>query len=305
MNFGESLHIWRMRWKLTIVLLVLALAGTVAAFRAAPRSYQSQASVVLLASRSAARLTGGNPYLSFSPSLNLTADALSRELMAPATSLSLAARGFVDSYAVALPTSTTTTTGSVLLVTVAGSRPAAVQSMLAAVTRQIRVELQRLQIGVKPKDRIRAATLSFSPQATLSVSKTIRPLVAVLAVGLLLSLGIPVVVDGRISRRRQAKAAAAGRGPEPDLAPDSAAAARPAAGPAGALAATGQLPADLLPQSRNGAVHGKSSGRPGQSAGRARRQGTGSGQPPGRPGQPGMRAGQPPELPGRSAAPRW
>jgi hypothetical protein len=262
MNFGESFHIWRTRWKLTFVLLVLALAGAGVALRAGPRSYQSESSVVLLASRSAARLNGGNPYLSFSPSLSLTADAVSRELMAPGTIQSLAAMGFAGSYTVTLPTSTTPTTGSVLLVTVTASQPAAAQGTLNAVTRQIRIKLLQLQGAVKRRNQVRAATLSYSPQATLNVGAAVRPVVAVLALGLLLALGLPIVADGRVARRRLMKSAA--------LAPETGSghAVQPAGRPASTptMAEAGQQQPDYLARSRNGALHSQPPGRARQSA---------------------------------------
>ncbi len=246
MNFGESLHIWRKRWKLTVALLVLASAGAAAAFNEAPRSYQSGSSVVLLASRFAAKQNGGNPYLSFSPSLNLTADALSRELMAPGTIQDLAAKGFADSYTVALAPYTTTTTGSVLLVTVTGSNPARAEQALYAVTAEIDGKLAQLQNGVRPRDRIRAKTLSFSPQAKISISKTARPLIAAVALGLLFAFGIPIVVDGQITRRRLRKRAEI----LPEAQPDQAVS--PARSLVRSPAGARKRPLRRLPRSREG-----------------------------------------------------
>src|SRR5580658_3609182 len=121
MDLRQAVHIWRARWILTSVLLILALAGAAEAGAKVPRYYQSTSSVVLLASPAASTQNGGNPFLSFSPSLTLTADAVSRELMSPGTASQLAAQGFTASYTVALPSYTTSTTGSVLLVTVTGA----------------------------------------------------------------------------------------------------------------------------------------------------------------------------------------
>src|SRR6266487_641833 len=199
---SAAIHVWRRRRGLTATLLVLAFASIVAALAGLPRTYQSQASVVLLASRSAARLTGGNPYLSFSPSLTLTADALSRELMAPATVQSLAARGFANPYTVTLPANATTTTGSVLAVSVTGTDTAAVQSTLRAVTTEISSVLARIQGTVRPQDAIRVMTLSVTPRATLDVSLTARPIVVVAVLGLLVAFGVPVIADGWLARRR-------------------------------------------------------------------------------------------------------
>ena len=202
MDLRQAVRIWRARWILTSVLLILAMVGAAEAAAKMPRYYQSASSVVLLASRAASNQNGGNPFLSFSPSLTLTADAVSRELMAPGTVRQLAAKGFTASYTVALPTYTTPTTGSVLMVTVTGPDAAGVQRTLQAVTAQIGTQLAQLQHGVPVRGQVRADTLSFPPQATLSISQTARPLVVVGALLLVICLGTPIVVDGLVTRRQ-------------------------------------------------------------------------------------------------------
>lgn len=202
MDLRQAVRIWRARWIFTSVLVILAVVGAAEASAKMPRYYQSASSVVLLASHAASKQNGGNPFLSFGPSLTLTADAVSRELTAPATVSRLAARGFTASYTVAVPPVTTFTTGSVLLVTVAGTDAAGVQSTLTAVTAQISTQLAQLQRSVQAPSRIRADTLSFTPQPTLSISQTARPLVVVGALLLVICFGIPIVVDGLITRRR-------------------------------------------------------------------------------------------------------
>jgi len=202
MDLRQAVHIWRARWRLTSVLLILALVGAAGAGAETPRYYQSTSSVVLLASPAASTPNGGNPFLSFSPSLTLTADAVSRELMSPGTVGQLAARGFTAPYTVVLPSYTTSTTGSVLLVTVTGSDAAGVQRTLEAVTARIGTQLAQLQQGVPAHGQVHADTLSFTPQAMLSISQTARPLVVVGVLLLVLSLGTPIVVDGLVTRRR-------------------------------------------------------------------------------------------------------
>jgi hypothetical protein len=215
MDLRQAVRIWRTRWILTSVLLILAMAGAAGAAAKMPRYYQSASSVVLLASPAASRQNGGNPFLSFSPSLTLTADAVSRELMAPGTVGQLAARGFTASYTVALPPYTTSTTGSVLLVTVTGTDATGVESTLEAVTAQIGTQLALLQHGIPARRRVHADTLSFAPQATLSISQTARPLVVVVALLLVIGLGIPVVVDGLVTRRQLRERPAAPDYPAP------------------------------------------------------------------------------------------
>ncbi len=202
MDLRQAIRIWRARWILTSVLLILALVGAAEATAKMPRYYQSASSVVLLASRAASVQNGGNPFLSFSPSLTLTADAVSRELMAPQTAGHLAAQGFTASYTVALPPYTTSTTGSVLLVTVTGSNAVGVQRTLQAVTAQIGTQLAQLQRGVPTRGQVHVDTLSFTPQAALDISQTARPLVVVGALLLVICLGTPLVVDGLVTRRQ-------------------------------------------------------------------------------------------------------
>jgi hypothetical protein len=202
MDLRHVVRIWRARWILTSVLLILAMVGAAGAAAKLPRYYQSASSVVLLASPVASMQNGGNPFLSFSPSLTLTADAVSRTLMAPGTVRQLAAQGYTASYAVALPPYTTSTTGSVLLVTVTGTGAAGVQRTLQAVTAQIGPQLAQLQLGVPTRGQVRAVTLSVTPKATLSISQTARPLVVVGALLLVICLGTPIVVDGLATRRR-------------------------------------------------------------------------------------------------------
>jgi hypothetical protein len=216
MDRANSLGAWRRQWILTAALLLLVLVGTAVAVAQMPRTYQAEGSVVLLASRGVAKSTGDNPYLSFSGSLTLTADVLSRELMAPGTVSELAAHGFRDPYTVELATYTTATTGSVLTATVTGSNRVGVERDLGGVMNEIRARLASLESGLSPYDRIRIATIAKSKWATLSVSQTARPLTVVAAGGLLLVVGLPWIVDAQIARlqARWAGLAAAARRPD-------------------------------------------------------------------------------------------
>src|ERR1700722_8934476 len=208
MGFDEVVRIWRRRPVLTAGLIVIALLGCAAVLAWFPGTYQSQASVVLLASKSAAKLTGDNPYLSFTPSLSLTADVVSRALTGPAVGERLATQGFTDAYTVAPPAYATTTTGSVLVITVTGHDPVAVQGTLQAVMAQARIVLRQIQAGLRPRKRITVATLAVSPQATPESGAMARPLVIVLVAGLLMAVGLPVIIDGWRRRRAFGRAPA-------------------------------------------------------------------------------------------------
>lgn len=218
-----SLIVGHRRWILTVMLLLLTLGGARVAMVRLPKAYQSGSSVVLLASRQASKSNGGNPYLSFSPSLTLTADLLSRELAAPATVSYLASHGFRACYTVALSATSASTAGSVLLITVSGTDKAGVERTLHGVTNEISATLLRLQAGESAYHRIRALTVAFTKQPTLSVSQTARPLVLLAGLGLALSFGIPWIIEAQVTERRPTPAdGAAIRMPYPDEhAPDS------------------------------------------------------------------------------------
>jgi hypothetical protein len=209
MNGTLSRPAWRGRWILTVTLLLLTLAFTAIAAQTLPRTYQSEGSVVLLASRAVSKPNGNNPYLSFSPSLTLTADVLSRELMAPATASYLVYKGYPGTYTVALAPEAATTTGSVLLLTVTGSNEAVVRHTLVGVIDEIRIRLARLQGGITRYNQIQAVPLSVSQQPSVSMSATLRPLVVILALGLAVAFGIPWLIDARIAERRARRDAAA------------------------------------------------------------------------------------------------
>ena len=190
-----------------VIFLLLTIAGTAAAAEKLPRTYQSEASVVLLASRSAAKPNGGNPYLSFTPSLTLTADVLSTEIMAPESVQQLAAQGFSGSYTVALAPYSGLTTGSVLLVTATGNARTTAQSTLLAVTNEIHTKLAGLQTGIARRDQVRVRILSATRQATVSASHLIRSLAVLMVLGLVISFGVPRVIDAQLAGRRARRAA--------------------------------------------------------------------------------------------------
>jgi hypothetical protein len=199
---SSSFRTGRGRWLLTGGLLLLTLLGVVVALVELPPSYQAESSVVLLASPAASRPNGDNPYLSFSTSLTLTADVVSRQMMAPQTAYDLTSNGYPDAYSVALATYTTDTTGSVLLITVTGPDQAAVELTLHGVTQEISTVLAKLQAASPAVDRITAATISMSREATLSLTQLARLLAVLIGVGLAASFGVPWLVEAQVLGRR-------------------------------------------------------------------------------------------------------
>ena len=87
-------------------------------------------------------------------------------------------------------------------VTVTGTDADGVESTLRAVTARIGTQLALLQHGIGVRGRVRAGTLSFAQQATLSISQTARPFVVLGALLLVFCLGVPIVVDWLVTRRQ-------------------------------------------------------------------------------------------------------
>jgi hypothetical protein len=210
MNVLDLLHIWRRRWILTTLALLVALGGCGLAAMALPRTYQASSAVVLVPSAKAARVLGaGNPYLSFTNSISTAADILAAELTTPATARNLAAGGFTEPYSAVAETTLaqTTASGSVLpgpfvKITVTGSSPGPVMRTLSAVTGQAGKTMLAMQRGLSRGSRIGVSVLSRAPRATLSVSAMARSLVLIVGLLVVAALTAPVLADAWAARRR-------------------------------------------------------------------------------------------------------
>jgi hypothetical protein len=177
----------------------MTLVITVAAALKLPSTYQAESSVLLLASKALSRSFGGNPYLAFNATLNQTGDVVRYETMDLRTVSFLASHGYTASYLVA---DAIDTNGPVLTTTVTGHDPAAVEHTLYGVTREISDKLRAVQGGIGTNNMIRSTVISFAPSASVLRTKKARPVVAVLALGIILSLTITQVVDTILTRRR-------------------------------------------------------------------------------------------------------
>lgn len=199
MNLRDALHVWRLRWLLTALLILMALALSALAATKVPRHYSAESDVVLLPSATFAAPNGHNPYLTYNGALPTTAQILSYQLMDPQTLQNLTKRGYTASFTAA--PATNVAGAPILTILVTGSNKSTVENTLHGVTAEVATKLSALQAGIAPDNRITASTLSVATNPSLSVSKTARPLVVVAGLGLVLALAIPVVVDG-VARRR-------------------------------------------------------------------------------------------------------
>jgi capsular polysaccharide biosynthesis protein len=189
----------RRRWILTCVLLLLTVAATFLGILKLATTYQSQSSVILLASQAASKGYGGNPYLAFNATLNQTADVVRYEVMDQRTVAALAREGNTSTY---LVVDAIDTSGPVLIITVTGHNPSNVEHTLSAVTSEASAKLAGLQTTLTPLNRIRSLVITFQPKPKGVASKKVRPLSVIAGGGILLTIGIPLLVDAIITRRR-------------------------------------------------------------------------------------------------------
>jgi hypothetical protein len=199
MEIMKTLRKW---WVLSAALLVLTIIATLAAFVKLPWTYTSTANITFLPSSNLAKAYGGNPYLAFSSTINETADVIRYESTDMRTAQSLAAKGYTAGYTV---TDAVDTAAPVLLVTVTGSKNGTVENTLTGVMDEISSLLAQQQASYTPANRIHDQVITFSQKPTRVVSKKARPLIAVLAVGILFTIAIPVIADAALARRNRKK----------------------------------------------------------------------------------------------------
>jgi hypothetical protein len=189
----------RRRWILACALFLLTLAGTAYGLLKLPSTYQSTSSVVFLAPKNAAKAYGGNPYLAFNSTLNMTADVVRYETNDSRTVTLLSSRGYTASY---LVTDATDTAGPVLIVTVTGKNKTMVESTLSAATSEISAKLEGLQTNLTAANKIHSLVITFEEQPTVLTSKKARPISVIAGGGIALSIAITLLVDAIIIRRR-------------------------------------------------------------------------------------------------------
>lgn len=209
MDLAESFKILRRHKWVTSGLLTLTLVGTAGGAVALPWSYQAESQVVLLNSSIGSEVAGGNPYLAFDPSLTQTANVLCLAMMDSRTAQDLSAHGYPAGYQVAVNSNTG---GSVIQITATGSNAAEVVHTLTGVTDEASQKLQQLQAGIPARNRINSSLLSMQPKASKSLSKKAKPLVVILAVGLVLTFAVPQLMNGLLDRRERRRGARASAG---------------------------------------------------------------------------------------------
>jgi hypothetical protein len=204
MDVRKTLQILGRRWYIAVPLLLLTVAAS-AAMAARPGPYQSESQVVLLPSAQSSKLAGGNPYLSFDDSLTLTADLLRRLLINPPLVQSLGKNGYGSSYQVV---DDPLTAGPVLDITVTGTSKDSVEHTLAGVTNEAGRQLRLMQGHVAPIDLITLKTVSYDSKASLLLTRKARTPLVALAIGLVLTVAVPLAFDAAAADRRKSRSRA-------------------------------------------------------------------------------------------------
>jgi hypothetical protein len=194
----ELMSSLRRNWILASILLVITLAGSAALYKKLPATYQAESSVVLLAPKNVAKVYGGNPYLAFNSAINQTADVVRYETNDARTVKALGDLGYASTY---LVTDAIDTSGPVLVVTVTGHGKAVVEKTLGGVTNELTAKLSSLQQGITTNNKITDVVITFTPAPKVLSSKKLRPLSVAAGLGLILTIGIPVIVDSARRRR--------------------------------------------------------------------------------------------------------
>jgi hypothetical protein len=226
------------RWYFVLVGLLITSLVCALAYRAVAPRYEARASVVLVPPNSIAP-TAANPLL-YLGSLTQALQVLVRSVDSDETATAIAARHPGASFSAAQDE---TTSGPILLVVAqAGDAPDALSEMktvLAAVGTQLR-GLQH-DLAVTSGNRIGRLDLSVDSVATPLTKARTRAVIAVGALGALLTLLLTGVADSLIFRFRRRRRADDEGGPATDLESEDQPTQDPSPRPAAAVAGTERL----------------------------------------------------------------
>lgn len=198
------------RWRVTAPAVLLTVLALVAAVQVSSPTYQATGSVVLLAppdppvvntpgQSPPTTAPGQNPFARYGD-LAVMADILTRTMTSESRQAAFEQEQVTDYEVVA----NRLQRGPVVEVTGRGPTPdAAVESaeVVLAEAAVVLEELQRAE-GADPGYYIRSAPLEPASDATARYGSTVRAAIAVLAVGVLITVGLAVLAEAVARRRR-------------------------------------------------------------------------------------------------------
>ncbi|MEZ0071486.1 hypothetical protein [Planotetraspora sp. GP83] len=219
MDLMEAVFVLARRWTITVPLLLLTIGAVTAAYFVLPWTYESSGTIVFLTSKQIAdKNTGGNPYLSFDGSLSITAELVGRAVNDELTAQKLAEQGLTGEYETQIPPDSR---APLLKVTVTDSDPRIAQATMEAIIKRIPSTLNDLQKTNTSISQVRQSVLTKSTAPDRKATSKIRSLVGILAIGMLLTAGVPLVTESVKNPRRpiQPKRVAQATQGEPSVEP--------------------------------------------------------------------------------------
>ncbi|WP_283139117.1 hypothetical protein [Rhizohabitans arisaemae] len=206
MDLLGTLQALRRWWWVALLLFSLSVSGVGAAYALLPWSYESKANVLFLPSIKQAEEAGGNAYLVFSDSLRVSAEVTGRNLSSEATVEAFANKGFDAEYEINLATDSN---GPVLDVVVTGDNPEVTSATLKALLDEVGPRLNSLQTvqGKSPSSEslIRTRVIAQTVEPQRVTQDKLRLLIVIGVAGLLVTIGIPVMIEAMAERRRIAE----------------------------------------------------------------------------------------------------
>jgi hypothetical protein len=206
-------------WRVTAPAALLTVIGLVAAFQFSSPTYEATGSVVLLGPpeppdvtdgpESAAPDVGQNPFARYGD-LSVVADILARVMDSDSKAAEFESEGVSDYTVVA--NGNGLQRGPVVEVTGQGPSPEAATGSADLVLTEVDTVLSELQKaeGADPDYFIKTAPLDPPSTATAMYGSTLRAAIAVLALGVLGTIGLAVLAEARVRRRPVRPPAAAG-----------------------------------------------------------------------------------------------
>lgn len=210
----------RRRWKILITGLLLTAIAALLAMKILPPTYQATGSLIFISpaistTGSAADPTQpANPYLNFGTPLAATADVIAASVNSQTTANRLSGGGATGSYQVALDPNSDAPLMSVQATARDSAKATATRDIVIT---EIRRELADIQHGAgSPANQlIRVQVVTISDKAPRVHGSLVRALAVILAVGVILSCGVAVAVEGISRGRKRAADEKARRGTAP------------------------------------------------------------------------------------------
>jgi hypothetical protein len=204
MGVVELLRAAGRRWYILVAGMLLTAGVAVAVFRFVPVVYEAKASLLLLPPSKTVTQTTGNPFLNLG-GLDVVSGVLSLSLTDTETVRSVVPPKSKTTYTVVQDGAVS---GSVLDIAVTAATPRQALSTLSSIEELAASRLKALQDKVAaPADtQARVMTITDNTEARANPGSLIRALLAVGAVGLVISFLAAIAVDASIRRYRRRKA---------------------------------------------------------------------------------------------------